>query len=597
MGFHTLSIGATALLTAQYGLNVTGQNFANVDTPGYSRQILNQAATKGWTGGLGNAIVGNGVWTTSIRRVANEYLEKQLRGAVCTDEYYGTLRNCYSNIQSFFNEPATGSAISDAMNQFWRAMGDLDSHIESLGVRTTLLSEAELMTTRFNQLGIMLADYRKDIDNEVAESIKVINHLLNRIAELNQSVVTTECGGVSARVANDLRDQRGEALKQLYEYLDIDTVEEMNGSISVSIHGRSLVYYDIVKEIAIDKAASPDGTLVNIPVFASDRYPLRPTNGILAAQMEARDVIIPSYQKDINDLAANFIWEFNRAYSQTRGLESFSFLKSQPLNAPFNPAATLDQLFYKDYVPEGTFQIVNGNFEIIVYNKNTNQPITVNIEVDLDGRPGPGGEPDMILWDPDNPTASHSLINRMQKALDEALPGAFKVSIDRQYQISIEANSSDFSFCFGVDTSGVLAALGLNVFFTGHNAISMGVNQELREHPSLMGGSLSFQTGDNEGVKLMLAIRDKDLANLKGMTLEGHYQASVGRLGSEASRVNNMKELSRDIRNSLFNQREEMSGVNDNEESLKLIYYQRAFQAAAKFITTVDECYATLIAM
>ncbi len=597
MAFHTLSIGTSALLTARYGLDVTGQNLGNIDTAGYSRQRLNQAATKGWTGGLGVAVVGNGVWTTSIKRVADEYVEKQLRTSITTDEYYGNLQDGYTNIQTFFDEPATGNAISDSINLFWTAMEDYDSHVESLGVRTTVLTEAEHLTARFNKLGTALADYRKDVDNQVAESVTVINRLLDTIAELNKNIVFTECGGVSPRVANDLRDQRGEAIKQLYEYMDVDTVEEDNGSISVSIHGRNLVYFDIPKKISIDKSTSPDGTLVNTPVFESDHYPLRPSDGQLAAQMEMRDVILPSYQKDVNDLAANFIWEFNRAYSQTRGLETFSSLKSQVLNAPFDPSVTLDKLTYKDYVPAGTFQIVNGEFEIIVQNRNTNQPETVRIEVDLDGRPGPGGEPDMILWDPDNPDAPNSLINRMQKELDAKVPGAFKVSIDRQYQITIESTSDDYGFCFGKDTSGVVAALGLNVFFTGHNSQTMGVNQELKTNPSLMGGALSFKKGDNEGVKNLLMVRDKALSNLKEMTLEGHYQATVGRLGSEASTVKNMKKLAEDIYNSMFTQRESLSGVNEDEEVTKMITYQRAFQSAAKFISIVDQLYETLINM
>ncbi len=597
MAFHTLSIGTSALITARYGIDVTGQNLGNIDTPGYSRQRLGQAATKGWTGGLGNSIVGNGVWTTSIKRIADEYVEKQLRVAISTDEYYGNLRDCYNNIQSFFDEPATGNALSDSMNLFWTAMEDYDGHVESLGVRTTTIAEAEMMTKRFNNLGTQLAQYRKDVDDQVAESVNVINETLRTIAELNKVIGNSELGGASERVANDLRDQRGEAIKKLYEYMDVDTVEESNGSISVSIHGRNLVYYDIPKEISIDKSMSPDGTLVNVPVFASDHYPLQPWDGQLAAQMKMRDEIIPSYQKDINDLAANFIWEFNRAYSQTRGLETFSSLKSQILNAPTNPAATLDKLTYKDYVPEGTFQIVNGNFEIIVHNRNTNQADTVNIEVDLDGRPGPGGEPDMILWDPDNPDAANSLINRMQKELDKKVPGAFKVTIDRQYQITIEATSDDYGFCFGKDTSGVLAALGLNVFFTGHNSQTMGVNQELAANPSLMGGALSFEKGDNEGVKNLLAVRDKALANLREMTLEGHYQASVGRLGSEASTTKNMKQLAEDIYNRMFTQRESLSGVNEDEEVSRLITYQRAFQSAAKFISIVDQLYETLINM
>ncbi|MDR1533967.1 MAG: flagellar hook-associated protein FlgK [Planctomycetota bacterium] len=594
MGFHTLAIGTSALLTARYGLDVTGQNLGNIDTPGYSRQRLTQEGIKGWTAGLGNSIIGAGVWTQSVKRIGNEYVEKQLRQASSSDTYYGDLQGCYSNLQSFFNE-LSGNALSDAVNTFWDGLADYSAHVENLSIRTTAVTEAEQLVKRFNSLGNQLAEYRKDVDNEIAESAVQINRLLNAIGQLNKVIVTSELGGASNREANDLRDQRGEAVKELYTYLDIDVVEEENGSFIVSIHGRNLVYYDQVKEISLDKTAAPDGTLVNTPVFDSDRYPLRPSDGKLAAQIEMRDVVIKSYQDDLNQLAGNFIWEFNREHSQTRGLESFSSLTS--LNPPTNPADTLDKLAYKDLIPSGTFQIQNGNFEIIIHNRTTDEPTTVNIEVDLDGRPGPNGEPDMILWDPDHPEAANSLINRLQTALDLALPGGFEVSIDRQYRVTIEAKTEDYGFCFGEDSSGVLAALGLNVFFTGHNAVSMGVNSQLAENPAWLGGAKSFEKGDNSGALALLAIRDKTVENLGGMTLEGHYQAVAGRLASEANRTSNLKLLSEDILNSMFTQRESLAGVNEDEEVAKMITYQRAFQSAAKFISTMDQLYETLINM
>lgn len=594
MGFHTLSIGSSALLTARYGLDVTGQNLGNIDTPGYSRQRLNQAATKGWNGGLGNAVLGNGVWTVSVSRIANEYVEKQLRQATSTDEYYGNLQNCYTNIQTFFNE-LSGNAISDSINTFWKAMSNFSTHVENLSIRSTAIEEAQQMTQRFNSMSNMLLDYRKDVNNEITESVTQINRLLHTIAELNQTIVKTELGGSSNRSANDLRDQRGEAVKELYEYMDIDVVEESNGSFIISMQGRNLVYYDNVKEISIEKRQDEDGVMVNMPVFSSDGYPLKPTNGQLAAQIEMRDVIIKSYQNDIDDLAANFIWEFNRAYSQTRGLESFSSLKA--LNAPVDPSVTLDKLTYNDRIRAGTFEITNGEFQIIIHNRNDDQPKTVRVEIDLDGRNPNGGEPDTILWDPDNPAAENSLVNRIQKALDAEAPGVFEVRIDNEYHISIVSKSDEYGFCFGKDTSGVLAALGMNVLFTGHNAANMGINQELKDNPSLLGGAYSFMKGDNDGISDLLDLRDKTLGNLKEMTLELYYQSITGRLASEANRTTNMKKLSTDVINSMFIQRESLSGVNEDEEVTKMITYQRAFQSAAKFISVVDQLYETLINM
>ncbi|MCD8350480.1 MAG: flagellar hook-associated protein FlgK [Planctomycetaceae bacterium] len=595
MGFYTLSIGTTALLTSRYGLDVTGQNLGNVDTPGYSRQRLNQVASVGTTSGLSNAIVGNGVWVGSVKRIGSEFYEKQLRQATTTDEFNGQLQKCYTSLQGMVNE-LSGNALSDSMSNFWKSMSNFSSNAESVAIRSTFLAEAQQMTTRFNKMAQQLNSLKSDTNEEIQGSVQQINQLLNSIAQLNQNIVNSEVGGASGRTANDLRDQRGEAVKELYEYMDVDVVEEANGSYIVSLHGRNLVYFDQVKEVGIERTPTENGMLAYQPVFSTDKFPLKPTDGKLAAQLKMRDEIIPSYEKEMDALAGNFMWEFNRIYSQGMGLEPFTSITAK--NGPINPEATLNELQYADpNIPEGTFQIKNGNLEVIVYNKNTGEPTTVNIEIDLDGRPGPNGEPDMILWDPDNPEASHSLINRIQSALDKVVPGVFDVSLDRHYQLGIASNSEDYAFAFGSDTSGVLAALGMNTFFTGHNALSMGINQDVVDNPSLLVAARSFEKGDNDVAIDLMKLREEPLGNLKEMTLEDHYLAILGRLGSEANQTKNLKDLSCDVVNRMFVQRESLSGVNEDEEVTKLIVYQRAFQSAAKFISTVDQLYETLINM
>ncbi|MCD7895916.1 MAG: flagellar hook-associated protein FlgK [Planctomycetaceae bacterium] len=600
MGFHTLSIGTSAILTARYGLDVTGQNLGNIDTPGYSRQRLNQYGSVNSSSALANGVTGNGVWVQSIRRVGNEYVEKQLRQATSTDEYYGGLSDGYTRLQGYINElrygEIDGNALSDTMNNFWNAFKDFSGGVENLSLRKTPVEMAQAMTGRFNTLGQQLDTYRRDLDEEIGASVSQINRILDGIADLNKSIVSSELGGATGKSANDLRDQRGELVKELYEYIDADVVEEANGSFIVSVHGRNLVYFDQVKELVNVKTMSPDGIQVNTPSFAEDRYPLNPGDGKLAAQMELRDTIIPSYTTEVDQLAGNFIWEFNRVYSQTRGLEPYTNMTAK--NGPTNPEATLNNLKYleQNIVP-GTFEIKDGDFDIVIVNKNTGESYTRTVEIDLDGRPGPDGEPDTILYDPNNPDASNSLINRLQAKFDDAVPGAFTVSIDRNNQVTITAKSSDYGFAFANDTSGVLAALGMNTFFTGHNATTMGVDDTYVKNPSLMGAAYSGNSGDNNGALDILAVQNKKLTTLSGMTMDEHYQSMVGRLGTEANKTTNARYLAADIKNRMFNQRESLSGVSEDEEVAKLITYQRSFQSAAKFISTVDSLYETLINM
>lgn len=592
MAFHALTIGTSALRAAQYGLQVTGQNLGNVDTAGYSRQrVIQSGVTTGR--GTGGLMIGSGVSVDSVSRVASAQAEKQLRKTMSQYTYSSEMATAYTNLQSTFLE-LSGVALSDDMSSFWESLSEMSGKVESLSHRTTVLEDARSLTDHFNNLHKNLLDTRKSYDNEIAGTVADINNLLREIGSLNASIVSGESGGLSPSQANDLRDSRGEKLRQLGELVDVDTMDEQNGSVVVSIAGRLMVYHDQVYELSTKKE-DRNGMLVDVPVFASDKYPLKNPGAKLGADMNIRDEVVPSYMSELDDLAAVYTWEFNRAYSQTRGEQSFSSLTSK--NAPIDPSVTLNQLQYKANYPEGTFQIKNGNLEVLVHNRNTGKVESVPIEIDLDGRPSPSGEPDMILWDPDNPDASHSFINRLQTALDKKVPGVFKVSIDNESKVSIESTSKDYGFCFGEDTSGILAALGMNTLFTGHSAADIGVNNDLNKTPELIGTGYSFEAGDGDGVIKMLAVLQDPLDRLGGQTADDYYLGITGRLGSEAARNKNQYALNYDLYNRAFVQRESVSGVNEDEEVVKLITYQRAYQSAARYISVVNEFYDALINM
>ena len=600
MGFHSLTIGRTALGAANYGLQVTGQNLSNVNTDGYSRQRLNQAGAVYGVGYGNNRALGSGVVVTSVKRVASTMAEKQLRQATSGYNHDATMKNCYTNLQSFFNvslsaTSADRTAISDCMTKFWNSLDTLSSNVETLSTAKTTVTEAETLTERFNKLAADLKEYRETVNPEIENSVTQINTYLREIADLNASIVYAESGGVTGVVANDLRDQRGLALRNLSELVDITVTDEKNGSCIVALNGRTMVYHDQVSGMDV-VYESKNGFQSAIPVFAKDKYPVRSCGGAMAAQMEIRDNVIPGYQEELDQLAAAFTWEFNRVYSQTRSKEPLTTASS--LNGPVDPSVTLDKLTYKASIPAGAFKIDNGNLAIIVHNRNApDSDKTVNLEIDLDGRLGPNGEPDMILWDPENPDAENSFINRLQKELDKEFSGVFKVEIDNEYKVSITCMSADYGFCFGEDTSGVLAALGMNTFFTGHNASDIGVNQTLKDDPKLMATGKSFKSGDNNGLLAMLACRDTKLDRLGGMNPDEYFQATAGRLGSEASRCTTQYTLATDVLGRMFNQRESICGVNEDEETVNLIMYQRAYQSAAKYISVIDGLYDTLLNM
>jgi flagellar hook-associated protein 1 FlgK len=589
MSFKTLNIGTTGLMTAQLALDTIGHNVSNTATPGYTRQRVLTAAGVPDVKSFG--VVGGGVEVASIKRISDEFLEGQIREATGSYEYLGAQMNTYENIEGIFNE-LTANDLSTTMDEFWNSLSDVNNYVEDISTRRSAIEKANVLAESFNNLEDRLFDIRQTLNNNVVDLVSQVNSLTSEIANLNRTIVRQEQGGQSGVVANDARDQRTVRLKELSAIMDVKVVEEANGQVIVSHEGRLMVFENKSYNLATEVENSDD-LLIDKVVFERDGEDLDLTSGQLGAFVDLRDNVVMSYKEDLDELAANFLWEFNRIHSQGQGLEAFSTITSE--NSVIDPTQTLDNLTY-EFVPQtDTFNIQNGNMEIKVRNEITGEISNLNIEIDLDGT----GEADTILYDSTNPIPAdnNALVNKIYHALNDEFPGQFNVSIDTANHISIDSNTEDYTFGFGRDTSGVLSALGLNTFFSGYDAGSIAVEQDIVDNPEFMACSSNFEKGDNSNSVELLQLRDTAILNSDTATSDDFYQGIIGRLGIEMSQKQSMMETQEDILLSVENEREAISGVNLDEEMALMIQFQRSFQSAAKFISTADSLYETLINM
>ncbi len=588
MGFSTLQIGASALLTSQYALNIVGNNIANSSTEGYSRQIVETAASVATYYTFG--AVSAGVDITTISSVTDEYLESQIRSATSTTEYLSTLQTCYEKLEVYYNE-LSDNDLSTAMDDYWSAMSDVSDNVEDVSTRLAFLEQAQSVASVINALDANLTELHYELNDEIEVAVEEVNAILSEIAELNADIVKAEAGGASSVNANDLRDQRTVLLKSLSEYMDATIYEEDNGSITVTMSGTLLVYGNNAYEIEAETEIV-DGVQIVNPVMAETGVTLKIGEGSLAALIEMRDEILPSYQEELDELAATLIWETNRIISQGTGLSAYDSITGSTI--VLEPENTLDELVY-DFTPvDGTYEITNGSFELLVYDTTSGEITTLSIDIDLDGN---DAEADTILYDSSDPTASNSLINMIQEALDSVANGAFTVSLSRTGQIEIESETSQYQFGFGTDTSGVVAALGLNTLFTGYDATTIDVSETMLDEPSYLGCGTEFTEGDNTTINELVELRDEAVMSNGSATMDDFYEAIISRLGVEGETIDTEYETQADVLTYVENQREELSGVSLDEELTLMIQYQRSYQSAARFISTVNECYETLISM
>ncbi len=589
MGFHTLSIGVTGLMTQKIGLDTTGHNIANADTPGFARQRLTTEANNPTIFTWGAEA--NGVNVKKLAHMQSNFLESLVRDAKATKDYLEDMQDAYENLEVVFNELSEND-ISTAMDDLWNALNNLANNVEDISTRRTVADAAQTLSDMFQNIENKIREYRMNQNEAIVDTVGDVSSYLKQIAELNQEILAAEGGGATGVVASDLRDRRTQILKELSGLVDITAREEDDGSMVVSLKNRTLVYKGRYEQMTTVQELSDD-LLIDRVVYALDEGDTILDDGKLAAMVDIRDEVLLGFKQDIDRLAGTWVWEFNRLHSQGVGLHGYSELRGGV--SVVDPTRTLDELTY-DFVPlEGTYEVENGNLEVVVYDTQSGREYRANIEIDLDNE---DADADTILYDPVLATQpDNSLVKKLQDVFDSIQPSAFEVELDLSNKLTITAQTDDLVFGFGRDTSGVLAALGLNTFFTGYDASSINVNSLIVDQPDKLAGAQKFVVGDQQNVMALLGLRETAVLSSETATMDEYYQSVVGRLGIEGSRTNSLLETQEDILLRMENQREDLSGVNLDEELTKMIMYQRSFQSAARFISTADTMYETLINM
>jgi flagellar hook-associated protein 1 FlgK len=199
------------------------------------------------------------------------------------------------------------------------------------------------------------------------------------------------------------------------------------------------------------------------------------------------------------------------------------------------------------------------------------------VQVDLDGKNG-------------NDTTLQSL----KTSLDAITGISASLSGGR---LSIQSDSTDVQFSFSQDSSGALAALGINSFFTGKDAADIAVNSAVSGNPSLLAAAQNGERGDNQTALAIAGLESTSLDSLNGATLKQTYESMVNGVAIGAATAKTNADAASTIRQTLEAQRESLSGVSLDEEAVNLIKQQRAFQASAKLISTINEMMQTLLQM
>lgn len=233
-----LSNAISGLQASQNALRTAGHNISNANTAGYSRQEVNYATRPEQNMG-GAGFIGSGVTTTSIERVVNEFVTTQLRLDTSTFNQLNKYNANIGKIDKLFADVSTG--LSGALQTFFAAMQNGANDPASTPGRQLIVTEAESLSNRFNNLHQRLSEIEKSVNSEVRTVTAQMNSLASSVASLNQSIGELRASG-NGNQPNDLMDKRDEALRQLSELISLQVVAQGDGDVNVFIgNGQPLV--------------------------------------------------------------------------------------------------------------------------------------------------------------------------------------------------------------------------------------------------------------------------------------------------------------------------------------------------------------------
>jgi len=469
----SLDMASRAMQTQMTGVDVTGQNLANVNTPGYSSQTVDIQTSPDISTGIG--MVGTGSTAVAIQQAVNSLLNTQIVSQQSSGGYWtaqqGALQSAQTSLNEFLN--GTGSTTSSSsttstsdtglsgqLTGLFNAFQAVATSPTSIADRQALISQAQTLASSFNQVDSQLSATRTSLNTSLSNGVTSANSLLSGIAQLNGQIASAEASGGTP---NDLLDQRQQDLQNLAQLTNIQTSTQANGAVDVSIGGQTLVNDNKITDTLQTYDASGNGSGQLLVQTATGGIDLTLTGGSIQGTIDARDGELATMQSNINNLATSLI------------------------------------------------SGINGN--------------------------GQGG------------------------------------------------------YSAGYGLTGTTGA----DFFTGTDASNIAVDSSLVNNPSLLQASSSATANGDGSVALQVAnLASSTQASLNGQTFGNYYDETVAGLGDSLQTANTQVTNQTAVSNMLATQQSSVSGVNIDEEMTNLMGFQRAYEAAAQLVNTINQMMVTV---
>lgn len=338
--FMGLSIAGRGLSASQVGLSVTTNNISNVNTTGYSRQVVNQVAV-GPAAVYSSNYVGSGTDVTSVDRVRSFRLDQKYWQENSSLNEWSTKDSTIEELQNVLGTSidSTDEGFAATLNAFYSALSDVSADASSSSARAELRETGEALCSYLNDAANQLTQLRSDINSDINTSVNQINTYAQQIADLNQRITIAANSGAST---NELEDQRDALIDSLSSLTSVQVTQVQVGSgdsssasysYTVTVGGETLVNGSNARQLetyVIDDGSTQDG-MYGIRWSDTGTSFEMGSSGSLKAQLDLRDGTgeggeykgIVYYQNQLDDFARTFAEAFNEGIYKDGSTSSY----------------------------------------------------------------------------------------------------------------------------------------------------------------------------------------------------------------------------------------------------------------------------------
>ncbi|TVR59470.1 MAG: flagellar hook-associated protein FlgK [Spirochaetaceae bacterium] len=615
--FSGIEIGKRSLLSHSIGLSTVGHNLANASVEGYSRQRVEMSATDAiYRPQLNRAErpgqIGQGVDVARIERIRDGLLEQRLVAQANGEGYWGTRDSYVSMLEQIYNEPSDLS-VRHLMDQFWDGWQELSIFPEQMAPRHVLLQRGESLIEGINSRYESLHMIRTMLDDDVRASVGQINDLTAEIAKINEEIIKVKAVGDNP---NDLLDRRDLLVEKLSGFIQITTDSRDPDEFHVHTGGFHLVQGRIARPF--DTRPEPLDNGFSRVVWAHSDEDVRIRGGRLGALVELRDGDVRTEIQKLDTMTINFVDLVNEIHRDAYGLNGRT-----------------DTDFFSEYP---FVENILGNYDrsgdgafdsTYLYRMTGAHRLTANEQIGLSGTmtfSAAAGTLDVQY----NPTDTvRDIVARINTSGAEVV-----ARIDRNGSLELRATAAadrenpDFvirnvedSGQFLVGYAGILPATGPDGAYAWDQpdaALALrddsrfsvsplmnpsgwiAVNPEIAGDPATIGAGFgsagrAAESGDGAAALAVAALRNSPVMVGQTATFDDYFADAVAEIGLKGEQAALAIATQNQIMKDLRDFRQAISGVNIDEELAMMIKFQHGYNAAARFITTVDRMLDTII--